>query len=229
MIKLQQRFRRDDSGLTLVELVVVMTIMGMLGAMLTTWFVSMQRTSAGYTARISDLNDARTAMDRIGRDMRMAISPSAGVDAFDASSTGTQVTAYINQPAAPPAKVTYQLVANGNGTTRLVRTFTPAVGTVPPYTWPATGTKTTVIANQLVQGSQLLFQYYDLAGAADPSCGAGVTAPCSTPMVASPTISMPGSVGAVEVVLRAQSSKVAPATEIRTRVRVVNANLTAII
>lgn len=229
MSKVLQRLRSDSAGFTLVELTVVIVLMGMLGAMSSAWFISVQRTSNGYQARIGDLSDARTAMDRIGRDMRMVISPSPGVTGFDATSTSTKVVAYVNQPSAPPAKVSYSLESNGDGTTRLVRSTTAAVGTLPPFTWPASGTRTQVIANKLSQGSQLLFSYYDVSAASRPSCGAGVTPPCSTPMSASPTISSPSTVGAVEIVLRAQSSNAAPPTEMRTRVRVVNVDLVAIV
>jgi prepilin-type N-terminal cleavage/methylation domain-containing protein len=225
--RLRARLHNDDAGVTLVELIVVIGIMGVLGAMLSTWFITTQRTTTAYTNRISDLNDARTAMDRVTKDLRMAISPSNGVAAFDPSSNGNQVTAYVNRPGAPPAKVTYSLVNNGDGTRRLVRTFTPSAGSAPPYTWPAGGTQTQVLAQRLSQGTVLLFQYYDTAGAAEPPCSSGLT-PCSSPMNASPTLSDPSSVGAVEIVLRAQSGSAAPPVELNTRVRVVNAGLVAI-
>jgi hypothetical protein len=80
----------------------------------------------------------------------------------------------------------------------------------------------------LSQGTVLLFRYYDTAGAADPPCATGAT-PCATPMVDVPTLSDPSSVGAVEIVLRAQSGPAAPPTELSTRVRVANAGLVAIV
>jgi hypothetical protein len=150
------------------------------------------------------------------------------VPAFDASSTNNQVTAFVNRPGTVPMRVTYTLVNNADGTRRLTRTTTPGVGAAPPFSWPAAGATTQVLANRLSQGTVLLFTYFDAAGAADPPCSTGAT-PCATPMNASPTLSAPGSVGAVGIVLRAQSGPAAPPTELSTRVRVANAGLVAIV
>jgi prepilin-type N-terminal cleavage/methylation domain-containing protein len=64
--------RRDESGLTLVELLVVVVILGVIGGFVTsTVITSLQATRKGE-ARVMALNDLQRGIERVGRELRAA-------------------------------------------------------------------------------------------------------------------------------------------------------------
>lgn len=62
----------DEDGFTLVELLVVMILMGFIGAMVLTTYVTSARTTETATARLDAINDVTPAMQRMTRDLRAA-------------------------------------------------------------------------------------------------------------------------------------------------------------
>lgn len=140
------RDRRSDGGFSLVELLVVITIMTVLGGMVTSLVVSTLRSSSGTRARLADVDNVRVAMDSMTRTLRTAIAPAqlgavcapTCTAAFAPFSTATP--AAVAKPLAPcgvtfwanfgnaaagqvdrPVKMTYALeVATGGVTANLV-------------------------------------------------------------------------------------------------------------
>lgn len=220
---------RGEAGTTLPELLVVMVLMGVVGSVVVSWQIGMQRSTAGFTARVNDQADLRTAMAHMTRDLRMAIRPSTGVPAFLPESTASDVRFYVNADSGPPLRVRYFTEPASDGGTQLVRESTPAAGSPGSWNWPAGGTRRTVLVRALVAGAPLI-TYYDVASAELPPCSEGAVPPCAGPMTSSPTLQMPDAVGSVEIRLAARSRPDLPGdSELRTRVRVANAGLTAII
>lgn len=79
--------RRRDGGFSLVELLVTLTVMSVVGTLLTGLVISTFRTNAGTRARLADVDNVRVAMDAMTRTLRTAIAPAqlgatcAGCDA----------------------------------------------------------------------------------------------------------------------------------------------------
>lgn len=218
---------RADAGLTLVELLMVMLLMAVVGTLASTWVIGTQRTAAGFTARVDDLADARLAVERITRDLRVAIRPRNGTAAFAAGATVSDVTFYANLTAGPPLRVRY--VLTGTGTTgQLVREQTAARGTVQPYTYPAAPDSSMVLARSLDVSVPLL-TYYDVPSSALAPCTSTSPAPspCATAMPVAPSVTQLDAVGSVQVEVAVRSrSTLTPATRLETRVRLENAGQT---
>ena len=63
---------RDEHGFTLIELLIVMVVMGIVGGLVVTSFVSTARGSTVATRRLDAINDLTPAMQRMTRDLRSA-------------------------------------------------------------------------------------------------------------------------------------------------------------
>lgn len=73
MLMITDRRRRlDQEGFTLVELLVVMMLMGVVGAVTLTSFVTSARSAQLATERLDAINDLTPAMQRMTRDLRAA-------------------------------------------------------------------------------------------------------------------------------------------------------------
>lgn len=66
------RPRDGEAGMTLVELLVAILILGIVGAMVLTSVVQATRTSADATTRTNALTDLERGIERIGREVRVA-------------------------------------------------------------------------------------------------------------------------------------------------------------
>lgn len=69
--------RPDEQGFSLIELLVIMVILGVLGAMVTTSVVQGMRVSDQADRRVEALTDLQRAGQRISRELRMACSVEA--------------------------------------------------------------------------------------------------------------------------------------------------------
>jgi Tfp pilus assembly protein PilW len=218
---------RGDDGTTLAELLVVMVLLGVVGSIVTSWQISMQRTTAGVTTFVSDQGDLRTAMAHMTKDLRMAIRPTADVPAFLPVSTASDMRFFVNTNSGPLKLVRYATEPSGTGTVRLVREEVPAVGAAVSGTWPATGASRVVLVQQLAP--QPLATYYRRAATGQSTCATPTDPACATPVPLNPQLSAPDEVGAVEVrlVVRTKTGSVGRG-ELSTRVSVANAGLTAI-
>ncbi len=133
----RRRFRNDDAGLTLVELLVSMVVTSMLFLAVATIFTGTSRAVRVNNNRLNEANNARVAIAAIGKTLRAAVLPSQDdgdggacsgqcLSAF-VQGTDTSITFFsnINNPVlhatsgnntSGPRRVTYGLTAMG-GTT----------------------------------------------------------------------------------------------------------------
>src|SRR6059058_2733267 len=79
MIAFLSRRRRDDqSGFTLVEMLVAIVIAGILGAILMSMLLATSRSTRATTTQ-DDLNgEVRAALNRVSRDLRQAVPTFSG-------------------------------------------------------------------------------------------------------------------------------------------------------
>ena len=97
---------RGESGLTFIEVLVVMLIMGGVIGSLTTVFVSGMRAEQQMSQRFQVQNQARTALDRLRRDVHCASTLSSGW-------TSSSVT--LVNDCSPQGSVTWCTQPSANG------------------------------------------------------------------------------------------------------------------
>lgn len=118
MIATLRRMHRDERGFTLVELLVVVTILGILAAVVTSSLVGLTAT-AKTNACATELKTVQTAMD-----------------AMLAKDNISSVTAQV------AATNTFTALPVGAGSEVLSPTFLRQATTMATYTWTANGTVT---------------------------------------------------------------------------------------
>lgn len=107
---------RDDSGLTLVELLVATVLIGVLGTIVTMAFIGSHQQVRIVDDEAAGLSDTRVVIERLGRDIRV----SRGVDA---GATQSNLVLWIdynsdyvrNAVAQPDEIVTWNVVDQGSG------------------------------------------------------------------------------------------------------------------
>jgi prepilin-type N-terminal cleavage/methylation domain-containing protein len=159
---------RDESGFTLIEILVTMAVAAVFATGLSAFFVNgLNVFSTQRSQSIADIG-ARRAMQTFVRDVRQAITPDSGQSAPIVSLDATSVVLYsevsnrVASSATPvlpkPQKVEYRLV----GTT-LVRSSAVPIGVPPTLSW---GPYTVVdeLASDVQNGSNAVFAAYDFRG-----------------------------------------------------------------
>jgi prepilin-type N-terminal cleavage/methylation domain-containing protein len=89
---------RREHGVTLVELVVVLSILGLILGFVTRGFISMQSASISESYRLQNLDEARTLMDVVARDLRTATRMSASTSPFDVVAGSVPTPGFGNNP-----------------------------------------------------------------------------------------------------------------------------------
>jgi type II secretory pathway pseudopilin PulG len=149
---LRRRAARGQAGITMVEMAVVVALLGLVLAMAMQGLVSYQRATGSADTRQRNLDEARTVMAVLTKDLRTATaftSASPGVGA----PTDVTFTALLNTGAtAPPNQL--RLWVDSGGVVREAVT-PPDDPTASPLTY--TGTPTTrVVGRGLVSTGSLL-------------------------------------------------------------------------
>lgn len=81
------RFHRDEGGMTLVELLVVIVVLGVVGTIALTGIVNGIRTTTRGQDRIDALTDLETGVERIGRELRATCQ----IDTFEPDDVSLRV------------------------------------------------------------------------------------------------------------------------------------------
>jgi prepilin-type N-terminal cleavage/methylation domain-containing protein len=92
------RRARAEDGVTLVELVVVISIMSVVLGFVSRTFIVFENASQGENLRLQNLDEARTLMDDVSKDIRTAARISPTTSPFDV--TACTATGQV-QPCAP--------------------------------------------------------------------------------------------------------------------------------
>lgn len=113
MWKRARRVERDDSGISLVELLVAIVLMTVISASVTTAVIGANRVFQHDDDETAGLSDVRTVVERMGRDVREARSVAAGA-------TNTQLQLWIDSNSDYKQQdsevVTWKLEPHGDGT-----------------------------------------------------------------------------------------------------------------
>jgi type II secretory pathway pseudopilin PulG len=100
---------RDERGITLTEVVVVVSLLTVVLGSVTAGFISVQNAAAGASLRLQNLDEARILMDAVSRDIRTAARMTATTSPFDvgaSSPSGISVPAPGFGNAAPYVSAT---------------------------------------------------------------------------------------------------------------------------
>ncbi len=142
--------RPADDGTTLVELLVVITLFGVIGTIIAGVVISTQRQSAAVRMRINDVQQARIGMDSMTRVLRTAVQPaqlqvgcttctgSASRSTAVNAGSATSVQVFANSGAATGPVLTTFTVAYDSATStgQLTQTIQPPdTGSAPNYTY----------------------------------------------------------------------------------------------
>jgi type II secretory pathway pseudopilin PulG len=147
-----RRRPRGQAGITMVEMAVVVALLGLVLAMAFQGLLSYQRATASAETRQRNLEEARTVMAVLAKDLRTATEFTAASPSVGAP-TDVTFTALLNTGAtAPPNQV--RLWVDGSGVAREAVTL-PDDPNASPVTY--TGTPTTrVVGRGLVDTGNLL-------------------------------------------------------------------------
>lgn len=149
-----------DRGLTLIELLVTMLLLGVVSTLVVTAVVQSVRVLTQTQDEGTGLNDAKTVLDRVARDIRQARSVSCTPSAADPDICFKRLTLWIDSDSSYTQEVdelvTWELQLNADG--------------VHYDVWRIEGDPTAASSPRQVQASSLivdvLFEYLDLAGTA---------------------------------------------------------------
>jgi prepilin-type N-terminal cleavage/methylation domain-containing protein len=164
MIRLRSALRnrlRASQGFTLIELLVVMLIAGILAGAMLGLYYGVVRSFADTGNRMVNQDDARTAINQMGRYIRMATSSASNQtsisDAIAVASPQELVFFADINGNGQPDKVRYYL----SGLTMKMATVAPNMTTNPP-SYPTYTTDGVVVMNGIQNGATAIFTYYQI-------------------------------------------------------------------
>jgi Tfp pilus assembly protein PilW len=155
--------RRQDHGLSVVELVVSMMITSIVLAGVGAVFVGVMRVVRVVSVKTTTTADARIGLEAMTRSLRVTSRPEGVVAAFT-SATPTSVSFYSSLNRGTTGEPPQTLVAYSWNGTCLNESRTPAQAISSPpiagpsYTWPSTATVTKCLLRSTTAPQ---FSYYD--------------------------------------------------------------------
>ena len=119
MNRLRRLIRSQDAGITLVETLVAMVLLGVVGSITTAAVVSSHEILRVNQDEGQGLQDTQTVIERLGRDIRQARGVDAGATAYQLSLWIDNNSDYIrNSTTQPDEIVTWALVSQGSGSSQ---------------------------------------------------------------------------------------------------------------
>jgi prepilin-type N-terminal cleavage/methylation domain-containing protein len=200
--------RRSDAGVSLIELIVVMSLLAVVLPTAFTAVSSMQKSEATTTDRFAALSEAQIIANRITKDLRAAVSPNPTGSAFILADA-REVTFYASlaHPAGPIRLHAYVANLPGTSVAAFHEDQLPAdTGSAPNYTYA--GTEEPRINGKYVDTTSAIFSYYDKKGVV-----------LATPVT---TLSALRSIETIKIKLTTRVTPTAPATTIETSVLIRN-------
>ena len=191
--------RRSESGQsTLVEIGITLLILGVIMAFLFSSIESAERTVATTKLRVTNLDEARTLMAVLTKDLRTATRLQAGTAAF-VNATDRDVTFYANldNTTGGPRKI--RIYVDSSNAIISSMTLPDASSIAPDYTYTGTPTLRYVgryLANSTTPPVQPVFEYLDSDGTQLSTPGTPLS---STDLLAVASVK-------IELVVRAASS-----------------------
>lgn len=159
------RVQREESGVTLTELIVTTALMSMLLVMIMTIFITFTRTFADERSATSNTASATVAMNELTRVIRSGtanpVGPSAPADpVFSfAGSERVVLQAYLDTDAASPEPVKVEFLITTDRT--LVERRWDARATSGYFTFSSTMASERTVVRQIATGTTPVFRYFD--------------------------------------------------------------------
>jgi type II secretory pathway pseudopilin PulG len=162
----------DERGITITEVVIVTAILAIVMTFVTAGFVSMQSAATTDDIKLQNLDEARTLMDNMTKDIRTATLlpvPSATSPFTLADVNKMQFYANLMTTGSPNRIDLYVDPTNPNAP-RLYEKVTPPTPNSNPPNWTPGGTPfTRYVGQYVVNGTSAqyptpLFQYFDRSG-----------------------------------------------------------------
>lgn len=204
-----RRFRNDERGFTLVEMMVVVTLLSVVLTVLYQGLDSMQTSALGAQERLGNLDEARVMMATITKDIRTAARLTEGASPFDVADA-REMTFYANIGSTlGPSKVRIYIDSQN----RLIEEVIAPGGTAPNYTYTSTP-KVRAVGRYVVPGTTLFrYQYFNQATQAFTELTNVPLSSADRLLVQSVEITIP---------IRRSSLQASPATTLINRVRLPN-------
>jgi len=161
--------RRGRGGFTLIELLMGIIIGTIFAAALFGFFFAGVDRVRTHESQARAQMDGRTAIDRLAREARQAISPDDGASPPVIALSPTTLELYIDRSRSAaslvprPEKVRYAIVAN-----QLIRESARPIGSSPPFAYGAYGRRE-VLVEKLVNGATPAFRAVTEEGSVLPA------------------------------------------------------------
>ncbi len=150
--------RRDDSGVSLVEVTLSVALLGLLLAAIGFTFASVNNTFLDTVERQANLSEAQVIMDNVSKDLRTATRIEASGSPF-VQAEDFDVIFYANlHPSEGPRHV--RLSVNGDNELE-IRIKEPDSGSAPNFTYSGPNTTRVLGSNLANTSSEPLFTYLD--------------------------------------------------------------------
>lgn len=163
--------KNGEAGFSLTELMVTLALLLVASSATYGFLMSSQRSYLNTQLRTRAQNNARLAMDRMKRDLRVIEDPSDALEAIELAKED-EIIFYANLNNAPgPERIRYYLRESGE----LMKELTNP-GEQAPWTYDGQAASLEVAEFVRVAAGETLFRYFDGSGTELAVSGRGLTA-----------------------------------------------------